>query len=90
MYLHLNITTMNAYDRNTYFFLTLPEPALNAILAHCVEKTVDNVGKLYDGSYLVKLPMDAPIPSVLQNKTPYTHAEMIIERNKREAGRPPI
>ncbi len=81
---------MKPYDYNTYFIIQLPEPALNAILTHCVEKTINNVRVLYDGSYVVKLPMYAIVPPVLQSKKTYTHSEILEEIKIREAGRSPI
>lgn len=81
---------MKSYDYNTYFILTLPEPAMNAILSHCVEKTIGKARVLFDGSYVVKLPMNASIPAVLQSKQAYTHDEIMVEIAKREAGRPKL
>ena len=73
---------------NKYFLLNLPEPALDAILSHCVEKAIDKVRILYDGSYVVKLPVDAIIPDILKNKQVYIHSEILKEIEKREIGRP--
>ena len=81
---------MKPYDRNTYFILTLPAPALNAILQHTVEKSIANARKLYDGSICIKLPMDAKNPFVLNSFKAYTHDEILIEIAKREVGRPQI
>lgn len=76
------------YDYNKYFFIKLPEPAMNAILEHCVEKTIDKAAKLYDESYLMKLPMNTKIPTILKSHTAYTHKNMLIEKAIREQGRP--
>lgn len=81
---------MKSYEKNTYYILTLPEPALNAILEYTVEKSTVNARKLYDGSICVKLPVDAKVPSVLNSFTSFTHAEVMTEIAKREAGRPAI
>ena len=86
----LCLKKMKTYEQNTYFILTLPEPALDAILTHTVEKAAVNARKLYGGSICVKLPVDAKIPSVLSSLKAYTHAEVLIEIAKREAGRPQI
>jgi len=75
---------------NTYFFISLPEPAMNAILEHTVEKDLINAALLWDGSYLLKLPVNATIPPILTSHTPYTHSEMKIEKAIREQGRPEI
>ena len=79
-----------SYDKNTYFFISLPEPAFEAILEHCVSKKIENTRKLYDGSYIVKLPMNAITPSVLSSYKQYTHAETLIEIAIREKGRPQL
>lgn len=79
---------MKSYDYNKYFFIKLPEPAMEAIMSHTIEKTVSNAAKLYDGSYLIKLPMKAKVPNVLKSHTAYTHSEMKIEKAKREKDRP--
>jgi len=70
---------MKPYDKNKYYILSLPEPALDAILVFCIQSTStvrknDNKNKA-----VVKLPIDDPIPAVLQSKTPKTHAEMMVE-----------
>jgi len=78
---------MKPYEKNTYFILTLPEPALNAILEYSVEKSIINARKLYDGSICVKLPIDAKIPSVLNAFKTYSHSEVLTEIAKREIGR---
>lgn len=75
---------------NKYFILTLPEPAINAILSHCVEKTITNARKLYDGSYVIKLPVGTEIPDILKNKQAYNHSETLTEIEKREIGRPKL
>lgn len=83
------IEDIKPYERNTYFFIRLPEPAFNAILKHTIESKESAI-KLWDDSYLVKLPMDADIPSVLNAYTPYNHADMLIEKAIREQGRPQL
>lgn len=70
---------MNPYDKNIYFVLSLPNQALDAILVFCIQSTStvrknDNKNKA-----VVKLPIDDPIPAILQSKTPKTHPEMKIE-----------
>lgn len=75
------------YERNTFFFVSLPEPAMEAILKHTVQKSVEDCAKLHDGSCLLNLPMDADIPPQLQHLASYTHAEMKVEKAIREVGR---
>ena len=83
------------YDFNVYFFIDLPEPAFEKILEHTIE-SAESAAKLYDGSYLVKLPMHidpdttVEIPNVLRSHTAYTHKEMLIEKAIREQDRPII
>ena len=72
---------MKPYERNTYFILDLPLAAVNALLKHCVGTSPL---ELYDGSYLVKLPMDADIPEAFNAHTALTHAEMKVEKGIRE------
>lgn len=78
---------MIPYEKNTYFFVSLPEPAMDAILEHTVEGTIDDAAKLFDGSYLIKLPIDIPVPAPLSHLTSYNHAGMLIEKAIREQGR---
>ena len=74
---------------NKYFILSLPEPALDAILKHTVQKKMQNVRQLYDGSYVIKLPVGATIPDELAGKKVFSLSEIGIEIEKRETGRPP-
>jgi len=74
------------YDDNIYFILLDTDPDLVDILTHTVEDEL--TAPLWDGSYIVKLPMNVAIPVVLQGKASYTHAEMVIEQAVRDAGRP--
>ena len=62
----------------------MPEPALNAILTHCIG-TAESQRKSIDGTKtVVKLPVGAEIPSVLKNKKVYSHSEILVEINKSE------
>ena len=75
---------------NKYFILNLPEPALNAILTHVVG-TVESQRKSLDGKKtVVKLPVGASIPAVLQNKTAYTHSEILQQLSSPEWSSPDI
>lgn len=68
------------YDYNTFFILSLPEPALEAILKHCIEKDNSKCRWNNDRKKCIpKLSMHAPIPPVLIGKTPYTHDEIVIK-----------
>ena len=71
-----------------YFFISLPEPSMDAILEKCVSKELVTQAKLWDGSYLVKVEGD--IPNVFNAYAPYPHAEMKVEKAIREQGRPQL
>ena len=63
--------------KNLYFIISLPEPALDAILTHCVGKAETQRKSLDGKKTVVKLPVGASIPAVLQNKTAYSHSEIL-------------
>lgn len=70
--------------KNKYFILSLPEPALNEILLHCIGKS-EVQRKSVDGkNTVVKLPVGVIIPAILQNKQAYNHSEILIEMAKLE------
>ena len=70
--------------QNKYFIISLPEPALNAILEHCIESS-NTVRKNNDGTKaVVKLPVGADVPGILQSKTSYSHTEIISELSNSE------
>jgi len=76
--------------QNKYFIISLPEPALNAILTHIVG-TAESQRKSLDGKRtVVKLPVGASIPAVLQNKTAYNHDQILLEMAKPEWSSPDI
>jgi len=69
---------------NKYFILSLPEPALSAILSHCVEGS-NTVRKNKAGTKsVVKLPVNSEIPNILKSKTKYNHSEILTELSKPE------
>jgi len=75
---------MNAYDKNTYFIISLPEPALDAILTFCIEST-DTVRKSNNGNKaVIKLPIDADTPAVLLSHQEYNHTQITTELSNTE------
>ena len=69
-----------------YFFIELPNNAMDALLTHCVSKELVTQAKLWDSSYLLKVEGDIPV--VFNAHTPYNHSEMKAEKLIREQGRP--
>lgn len=71
-----------------YYFISLPEQALDAILKKCVTKDLDSQVKMWDGSYLIKV--EGKTPPVLKNYTAYTPETVKAEKIKRDKGRPEL
>ena len=68
-----------------YYFISLPEPAMDAILEHAVTGGLENQAKFWDGSYLIKV--EGELPTVFNSHTAYNHSEMKTEKAIREQGR---
>lgn len=69
---------------NKYYILNLPEPALNAILSHCVESAETARSNKDNTKHVVKLPIGSGVPAVLKSKTEYNHTEILQELNTSE------
>lgn len=64
--------------QNLYFILKIPDQAIDSILKHTVEKSVDATRRSNDDKLaVVKLPIGAKIPASMQNLKAYTHSEIL-------------
>ena len=76
---------MNAYDRNKYFIVNLPGPAIKALLEHTVAKGLSKCRKSLDGKKtLLKLPIDLPKPVNFTPHKEYTHKEIKVILSTKE------
>ena len=72
----------------SYFFIELPNNAMEALLSHCVSEELVTQAKLWDGSYLLKV--EGELPVVFNAHAPYNQVEMKVEKAIREQGRPAL
>lgn len=70
--------------KNKYFIIELPEPALPAIMIHCVE-SIETVRSNNDGTkHVVKLPINTETPDNMQHFIEYDHTGILIKLSELE------